>query len=373
MNKAYCPDNDLNWACAEPAAAGFDPERLAAAVRFAQSHESSWPYDLERAGSVPGLTAIEKPPWNEALGPFRPRGGTNGLVIKGGRIAARWGEPARIEMTFSVAKSYLAVLAGLAIGDGLIASVDAPVANTVPGEPFANAHNESITWRHLLTQTSEWEGTLWGKPDLVDRNRQLGPNADNSRKGEHRDLEAPGTFWEYNDVRVNVLALALVYAFRRPLADVLRERVMNPIGASSGWQWHGYRNAIVELDGQRIQCVPGGTHWGGGIQISSFDHARLALLVHRGGAWRGNQVLPEGWTDELRRPSSIHDGYGFLWWLNTRQQAWPGAPEAAYAAIGAGSHIVLIDPDHDLVLVARWIDQASVPELVARIETALEA
>ena len=258
----YYPQSDENWEALSAPEAGFDQTRLNEAIAFAKNHESPWPRDLEKAGNVPGLSQFEKPPWNEALGPFKPRGGTNGLLLKGGRIAGQWGDPGRVDMTFSIAKSYLVVLVGIALADGLIRDIDAPVAETVPGDYFASAHNSSITWRHLLNQTSEWEGTLWDKPDLVDRNRQVGPGSDNSSKGEHRDLQPPGTFWEYNDVRVNLLALSLLYAFKKPLPEILKARVMNPIGSSQSWSWHGYRNSFIEIDGCRMQSVPGGTHWG---------------------------------------------------------------------------------------------------------------
>lgn len=367
----YCPNDNEDWETLSAREGGFDPVRLADAIAFAEAHESPWPRDLERAGNVPGLSHFEKPPWNEALGPFKPRGGTNGILLKSGRIVGRWGDPGRVDMTFSIAKSYLAVLAGIALGDGLIPDIDARVAATVPGDTFASAHNGAITWRHLLSQTSEWEGTLWGKPDLVDRNRQVGPGADNSRKGEHRDLQPPGSFWEYNDVRVNLLALSLLHAFRKPLPEVLKARVMDPIGASDGWTWHGYRNSFVEIDGRSMLSVPGGTHWGGGMQIDSFDHARFGLLVHRDGLWHGRRHLPEGWCDALRAPGPVNAGYGYLWWLNTGKRAWPAAPESSYAAVGAGTSIIWIDPDHDLVLVARWIDQGEVASLIGRIVGAL--
>ena len=367
----YFPQSDRDWARVSPADAGFNPARLKQALAFAEANESRWPRDLEKAGDVPGLSQFEKPPWNEALGPFKPRGGPAGLILKAGRIAAEWGDPARVDMTFSIAKSYLAVLAGLAIGDRLIGSVDDRVAETVPGELFASEHNRAVTWRHLLTQTSEWEGTLFDKPDLVDRNRQVGPGSDNSRKGEHRDLRPPGTYWEYNDVRVNLLALALLHVFRKPLPEVLKSRIMDPIGASDSWRWLGYRNAFVTIDGKRMQSVPGGTHWGGGIQINNYDHARFALLVHRDGVWDGNALLPPGWTAALRAPSEINPGYGCLWWLNSGKREWPGAPERAYAAVGAGSNIIVIDPEHDLILVARWVDQDAVNELVALTVKAL--
>jgi len=368
---SYFPATDQPWESVAPDAADFDPGRLEAAIAFAEGHETNWPRDLDEDGATPGLTQIEPPPWNEILGPLKPRGGPSGLVLKGGRVAARWGDPAWVDMTFSIAKSYLAVLAGVAVGDGLIASIDDPVSATVEAPEFAFGQNRKITWRHLLTQTSEWEGTLFDKPDLVDRNRQVGPGADNSRKGRHRDLCEPGTYWEYNDVRVNVLSLALLHVFGRPLPEVLKERVMDPIGASAGWSWHGYRKSWVEIGGKRMLSVPGGTHWGGGIQISSWDHARFALLVHRDGVWADRRLLPEGWTEMMRSPSAVNDGYGLLWWLNTGRREWPAASERAYAAVGAGSNVILIDPEYDLILVARWIAQEAVGGLVAHLVDAL--
>jgi CubicO group peptidase (beta-lactamase class C family) len=105
--------------------------------------------------------------------------------------------------------------------------------------------------------------------------------------------------------------------------------------------------------------------------MSTRDHARFGLLVHRGGRWEGRQILPAGWTDELRRPSAINPEYGLLWWLNTGRRQFPGAPESAYAAKGAGSNVLLIDPDQDLVLVVRWIDKAHVEGLLGRIVSAV--
>jgi CubicO group peptidase (beta-lactamase class C family) len=132
------------------------------------------------------------------------------------------------------------------------------VADTSLDDHFTSAQNRDITWLHLLQQTSEWEGALFSKPDLIDRNRQLGAEPDNSRKGQHRELGAPGSHWEYNDVRVNRLSLSLLHLFRRPLADVLRERIMDPIGASNDWSWNAYRNAVVTIDGVEMPSVPGG-------------------------------------------------------------------------------------------------------------------
>ena len=156
------------------------------------------------------------------------------MVQLRGEVVARWGDTRQVDFTFSVAKSYLSLLAGIAVADGLIGELDEPVRLTVRDGGFEGPHNGAITWRHLLQQTSEWEGTLFGKSDIVDRNRNLAVEG-KGRKGDARPLRAPGEFWEYNDVRVNRLALALLQRFRRPLPEVFAERIMQPIGASSDW------------------------------------------------------------------------------------------------------------------------------------------
>lgn len=334
-------------------------------VTLALESEVDWPRDLDRA-PLPGLTEIEPPPWNEVLGPLFPRGGPNGLVLKNGETIIEWGDPDRRDLTFSVAKSYLSILAGVAVADGLIASLDEAVNKSLPGPAFDGAHNGAITWRHLLTMTSEWEGELWGKPDLIDRNRQLGPGADNSRKGQYRDLQMPGSFWEYNDVRVNLLSLCLMQLFRRPLPEILRERIMDPIGATGDWTWHGYENSYVDIDGVRMQSVPGGSHWGGGMRISSRDHAKFGQLILDGGVHDGRRLLPEGWTESIRRPTPVNDAYGMLWWLNTGRSEWKTGPEDSFAAIGAGGNMIWIAPRERIVLVARWIDAPAVDPLIEK-------
>ena len=100
-----------SWATAIPAEVGADADAVASAARHAAEHETPWSRDL----SVMVTSDFqESPPWNETLGPVRPRGGSNGLVLRGGRIVAEWGDTHQADMTFSVAKSYLSILAGLA-------------------------------------------------------------------------------------------------------------------------------------------------------------------------------------------------------------------------------------------------------------------
>jgi CubicO group peptidase (beta-lactamase class C family) len=361
------------WQHLAAAEAGLDPAKLRTAIDFAVASDSPWPRSLYYSdGRYVGIVEWnERGPWSEVAGPVTARGGPAGVILKAGRIVAEWGDTTRVDMTFSVAKSYLAVLAGLAVADGLVGAIDERVGATVGGPYFASPHNAPISWRHLLQQCSEWQGELWEKSDQVDHNRQIGAGADNSRKGLRRDLQAPGNHYEYNDVRVNLLALCLLERFGRALPEVLRERITAPIGASSGWQWHGYATSWTSIAGRRVQSVSGGSHWGGGMFISARDQARFGLLVARGGAWHGRQIIPSGWVEAMLSPSPTNESYGYLWWLNRGAARYPSAPTSSVFALGAGSNIIWIDPEHDLVTVMRWINKAAVDGFLRRLLAAI--
>ncbi|QQS14812.1 MAG: serine hydrolase [Rhodospirillales bacterium] len=354
---------------------GVDRARLADAIDFALAHGSRWPTALIMPDGRFALPydAGERPPDDAVLGPVTPRGGPAGVILKGGREIACWGDPDRPDMTFSIAKSYLALLAGLAIGDGLIRSLDDRAGDYALDDGFTAPQNRDITWRHLLQQTSEWEGTLFDKADMVDRHRKVGLTDPDTPKGSFRALRPPGTFWEYNDVRVNRLSLSLMQVFREPLPAVLKRRIMDPIGASSNWRWDGYRNSTVTVDGRPMLSVPGGGHWGGGIVIGARDHARIGLLVARDGTHDGRRILPDGWCAELRKPCAIAPFYGLMWWLNTNRGQFKAAPESSFFALGWGSHILWIDPEHDLVVVTRWIDKASAGGFIERVVASVAA
>jgi CubicO group peptidase (beta-lactamase class C family) len=342
---------------------------LAEAVAFAAAHETPWPRDL-RAHLEAGH--FEPPPDNTIIGPVAPRGGPNGVVLRHGRLVARWGDTRQVDMTFSVAKSYLALLAGLAVADGLIpANLDARVAESVDDGGFEGPHNGAITWRHLLQNTSEWEGTLFGKSDLIDRGRNLAVEGQ-GRKGLPRPLNAPGTYWEYNDVRVNRLSLALLRRFGRPLPEVFAERIMRPIGASADWSWHGYETSWVEVPGHgRVQSVSGGGHWGGGVFIHAEDQARIGLLASQDGVWEGRRLLPEGWVAACRTPCAQNPVYGLLWWLNTGLMKWPSASAESFCFSGAGGNTTWVDPKHGLVAVTRWLDPAALDGFMWRVTQAV--
>jgi CubicO group peptidase (beta-lactamase class C family) len=335
------------WKKDTPASAGMDGAKLDAAIAYAVANESPTTKDLEQAHYID----FGREPYNALVGPTRPRAALNGLVVRHGVIVAEWGDTTRVDMTHSVTKTFLSTVVGLAWERGLIRDLNDRVVTYMPtAELFEAGKNGEITWDHMLRQTSDWRGTLWGKPDWADR-----PEGKTPADYPNVPVYGPGVRFEYNDVRVNLLALAALNVWRRPLPAVLRESIMEPIGASSTWRWHGYENSWIELDGQRIQSVSGGGHWGGGMFINARDMARFGYLFLRNGKWGDKQLVSERFIKAARTPG-VNQGYGFMnWYLNTKREALPHAPESAVRFVGNGNNIVYIDWENDLLVVVRWI------------------
>ena len=366
----YFPEAGENWKRRKPEDAGFDPAKLKEAIEFAISNETKVVRDL----ALDHYKDIAREPFSESIGPFQERGDPAGIVLRHGYIIAEWGDPHRVDMTFSVTKSFLSTTVGLAFDHGLIPDLNQPAYKSIgpitvlhPGSTSVSAAeklhrpeflnlfntelNRQITWDHLLRQTSDWEGTLWGKPDWADR------PGDKPDEWLSRKRNVPGTSYKYNDVRVNLLALLALNVWRRPLPQILKEYVMDPVGASSTWRWHGYENSWVLIDGVAMQSVSGGGHWGGGMFINARDMARFGYLTLRRGKWKEKQILSEAWIRKALTPTSVEPTYGFMnFFLNTGRKLYPGAPASAFAHLGYGSNMIYVDPDRDLVVVARWMD-----------------
>lgn len=374
------------WERRSPEQLGMDGARLQDAITFARQNESKAPRDLEAAH----YQSFGREPFGNAVGPMKPRGEPSGIIVRRGYIVAEWGDPGRVDMTFSVTKSFVSTSVGLAVDRGMIRSVDdsvyqymAPVLHAavpvlraeggagqfdarVPVAPFDTPHNRKITWRHLLQQTSDWEGTLWGKPEWADR-----PTGEPGQWWTRARVE-PGAAYEYNDSRVNALALASLNVWRRPLPQVLRELVMDPIGASTTWRWYGYDNSWVVLDGQLVQSVAGGGHWGGGMFISAYDQGRFGLLTLRNGRWAGKQLISENWIRMSRTPTSVQPDYGFMnYFLNTGKKRMPSAPESVFMHLGNGTNAIICDPENDLVVVVRWIEANALDGMMQRVLAAV--
>lgn len=355
----YFPDTA--WLVRTPEELKINKTLLDSAVKFALANENKYEKDLRLAiiksyANEPGFTID---------GPTKERGGPAGLIIKNGYIAAQWGDVNRVDMTFSVTKSFLSTTAGLAVDEGLIRNVSDKVNSYVWDGKFDGMHNAKITWQHLLTQSSDWSGTLFGQHDWADRPPKEGGIDD----WKNRKLNEPGSVYKYNDVRVNLLAYSLLQVWRKPLPMVLKEKIMDPIGASTTWRWFGYDNSFVNVDGLMMQSVSGGGHHGGGLFISTADQARFGLLFLRNGKWKSKQLLSEKWIKAAHQPSAANKDYGYMWWMNTTKR-WKDVSPEIYYALGAGGNYIVVDNEHDIVIVARWMDDSKMGELVNLVQQA---
>jgi CubicO group peptidase (beta-lactamase class C family) len=353
----YFPDR-FNWEKRSPEQVGMNANAIARAVEFAIASEMNAPRDLNIY-----LNSRVREPYNEMVGNVKERGPMTGLIIKNGYVIAEWGDPHRVDMTFSVTKSFLSTVIGLAYDKGLIRSIQDKVQPYSPFGHFDSQHNSKINWDHMLRQTSDWEGTLWGKPDWADR-----PEGRITEESINRTRHEPGSVYKYNDVRVNALALAGLHVWRKPLPQVLRELIMDPIGASNTWRWEGYHNSWIEQDGLKIQSVSGGGHWGGGMFISAYDMARFGYLGLRNGNWKGDQLISEEWLRLSRTPTPAQDDYGFMnYFLNTGKKKLPSASESAFYHLGDGANVVYVDPENDLLIVVRWVNFNRMDEIVKKV------
>ncbi len=359
----YFPTRNEVWKEKLPKDYQINTSKIAEVISFAKANEYTGSRDLRRAI----LKGFEREPFHEILGPTKKRGGPAGMILKDGYVIAKWGDIRRVDMTFSVTKSFLSTMAGLAVDKNLIANVNDRVGNYIWDGTFDGRHNSKITWEHLLQQNSDWSGELWGGKDWADRPPRDGDLDD----WKYRKLNEPGTVMEYNDVRVNVLAYSLTHVWRKPLPQVLKDEIMDPIGASTTWRWHGYKKAWTEIDGINMKSVTGGGHSGAGLFISAEDMARFGLLFLNEGVWNSKRLLSKEWIEKAKTPSGPNVNYGYMWWLNKRgKRHWQGLSENIYYAAGFGGNFIVIDKERNMVIVTRWLEPSKIGEFMKKVNTA---
>ena len=363
QDQLYFPERNAIWEEKEPSSFKINTATLEEAVTFAKSNEYSGSRDLR----IAILKGFEREPFHEILGPTKKRGGPAGMILKDGYLVYKWGDIKRVDMTFSVTKSFLSTVAGLAEDQGLIDDSKDRVINYIWDGTFNGEHNKKITWEHLLQQNSDWTGELWGGKDWADRPPREGGLDD----WKFRTLQEPGTVMEYNDVRVNVLAYSLTHVWRKPLPMVLKEHLMDKIGASTTWRWHGYEHAWTEVDGLQMKSVTGGGHSGAGLFISTEDMARFGLLFLADGKWKSERLLSENWIKKATTSSKPNPTYGYLWWLNKKgNRHWEGVSEDIFYAAGFGGNFIIIDKANNLVVVTRWLEPSKIGEFMAKLTAA---
>jgi CubicO group peptidase (beta-lactamase class C family) len=147
---------------------------------------------------------------------------------------------------------------------------------------------------------------------------------------------------------------------------------MRPLGASENWRWVGYDHAWVNIGGERMPSVPGGTHWGGGLSISANDQLKVARLFVEEGRVDGRQILSREWLARMRAPCAIAPFYGYLVWLNHERRVFPSVPASSFFAIGAGSSFTWIEPERRMAVVVRWLNPDHADEFFGRVLAAVD-
>jgi CubicO group peptidase (beta-lactamase class C family) len=306
------------WESATPASLGLDPASLA---------------DAGSALANPGSNALAF------------------VVVKDGKIA--WeqyyegaGRPDRHHL-FSVTKSFLSALVGLALGAGVLASLEQPIADFFPEFPLpASSPARVLTLRHLLTMTTGWLWPLGGGAfeKMVDRLRRS-PNwayfilALPVRPGE------TGRF-HYCSAASHLLSAILTRATGQSACEFARQRFF----------------ARVEIGevrpGQDWEADPQGNSLGGwGLHLSAREVARLGWLYVTAGVWQGQALLPDGWAEEsTSRPPGSPSPYGYHWWLRSM------SPGRAFAGLGRGGQYLYCAPERRLVAVILSRGVAHPPE-----------
>ena len=277
---------------------------------------------------------------------------TNALVVvKDGAIAyetyRNGSTPETRFMTFSVAKSYVSTLIGLALQDGAIKSLDDKVTDYLP--EMAGSGYDGPTIRDLLRMRS---GVDWQEIYKFGSKTQLTQVHDNSLVGyKYRwcDYAAheskpgpnkPGAVFNYATLDTSVLGCVLERAVGMTGAEYMSEKLWQPAGMESDAYW--------VMDGPENV---GREFFGAGLNATARDHARFGLMFLNGGKANGKQVVPADWVQQATVPDKGYEptaegepfGYQYQWWT------LPGSD--AYSAIGLFHQFIYVDPAHNMVIV----------------------
>ena len=245
---------------------------------------------------------------------------------------------------FSVTKSVVSALVGIALHDGDLRSVDERVVEFFPDkvEAHADPRIRAITLRELLTMTAGY------------RERPVAASDDWVRTSLNRPLESdPGATFSYDSPSAHVVGAIVAKATGEPLATFAQRKLFTPLGIRPG-TW--------ATDGQGHQLGSTGLH------LRARDLLRFGQLYLQGGRWHGRQVVPAAWvrestTQHVSVPGGY--GYGYLWWRNT-------GLHGGFIAVGFAGQMIAVFPRLDLVVVTTGhdeeVDRTAIVKLILRAD-----
>lgn len=245
---------------------------------------------------------------------------------------------------FSVTKSFVSALIGIAIEDGLIDSIDDPITKYVPELKSSGYNGTKI--RDILTMSSgirftEDYGDLSSDVNRMSMAIATGGSLDEFAASLTRERE-PGTYNNYVSVDTHVLGMMLVRVTGKTLTQLLEEQIWKPLGMEYEGIW--------AIDGKGMEVAMGG------MAVSLRDMARLGRLYLHQGNWNGKQIVPASWVKDSVTPSAPHlmpgydnpgsatpFGYGFQWWT-------PATPHGDFMAFGIYHQTIYVDPTTGIII-----------------------
>jgi CubicO group peptidase (beta-lactamase class C family) len=264
------------------------------------------------------------------------------VVVQKGRIVKEryFGGAGRESLltSFSVAKSFVSTLVGIAIDEGSIRSVDDPITDYVPELAARDPRFRQVTLRHLLTMSSGIRYREDGFPSLGDdTHTYYGVDLRDVALNRTRIEQPPGVAWQYNNYHPLLLGLVLERVTGGSISDFMTRRLWQPLGAEGDATWN--------LDSERS----GFEKMESGLNARAVDYARFGQLLLHNGKWNGKQIVSEDWVREATRADTATDpatyyGYRFFWWIDADRRG-------RFYALGNLGQFIYVAPDADAVVV----------------------
>ena len=247
-------------------------------------------------------------------------------------------------ISWSMAKSVVSALFGIALEEGKIKSIEQTVTDYLP--EFKGTGYDGVRIKDVLQMSSgvgfnEDYGDFNSDINVMGRYFALGmPMSDFAKRLKR--ARQPGTYNHYVSIDTQVLGMILVKATGQSITDYMKEKLWSKIGAEDEAFW------IVDKTGMEFAL--------GGLNCTAKDYAKVGQLFLDSGRWQGKQIVPEAWVSASVTPDAPHvmpgkrnsadrkDGYGFQWWI-------PFGGEDEFDAQGIYDQFIYIDPDKDVVIV----------------------
>jgi CubicO group peptidase (beta-lactamase class C family) len=247
-----------------------------------------------------------------------------------------------LQTSFSVAKSVVSTLIGIAIDEGLIGSVDDPVTEYIPELAGRDERFARIRLRDLMAMSS---GIRYEEPEIPvpwgdDVTTYYGVDLREAALHDTHIEGPPGRDWHYNNYNPLLLGMVLERATGMSVSEYLSTRLWQPLGAESDATW--------SLDSERS----GFEKMESGLNAAPADYARFGLLFLHGGEWNGTRIVPEDWVDAAVAADTSTDPaghYQYFWWIDTER---PGR----FYALGNLGQYVYVATDADAVIVRNGRD-----------------